>query len=181
MASGVHSWFVGGTEGPWEVCSIRAVAGDGLAEVARLGRLDQAPEPGAGWQIAGFASNLRYTSRDERSELARLQEGLGRPWARRAALIPIRKSDDWWALAQDERLAIYRQSQHTWIGMGYLPAIARKLYHSRDLGEPFDFLTWFEFAADDEPAFDALLERLRATVEWAHVTREVDIRLAWAG
>ena len=184
MAQAAHSWFVGGTEGPWDVCSMQAVAGDGLPAVsrlARLARLVEVPGPGAGWQIAGFASNLRYTSRDERGELQRRQEGLGRPWARRAALIPIRKSDAWWALAQDERLAIYRASQHTGIGMDYLPAIARKLYHSRDLGEPFDFLTWFEFAAEDEPAFDALLVRLRASVEWRHVTREVDIRLAWTG
>lgn len=181
MAQPGHSWFVGGTVGPWQVCAMRTVVGEGLDAVPRLARLEEPPAPGAGWGLAGVSSHLRYTSRDERGELARLQEGLGRPWARRAALIPIRKSDAWWALAQDERLGIYRQSQHTAIGMGYLPAIARKLFHSRDLGEPFDFLTWFEFAAEDEPAFDALVERLRATVEWAHVTREVDIRLAWAG
>jgi hypothetical protein len=59
----------------------------------------------------------------------------------------------------------------------YLPAIARRLHHSRDLGEPFDFLTWFEFAPQDEPAFDDLLAALRATEEWNYVEREVDIRL----
>jgi hypothetical protein len=45
------------------------------------------------------------------------------------------------------------------------------------IGEPFDFLTWFEFAPEHTQAFEALLERLRATREWNFVEREVDIRL----
>lgn len=99
----------------------------------------------------------------------------------KAALIPIRKTADWWALAQDERRAIFEeQSHHTAIGMDYLPAIARKLYHARDLGEPFDFLTWFEFAPEHEAAFEALVARLRATREWTYVDREIDIRLVRA-
>jgi hypothetical protein len=59
----------------------------------------------------------------------------------------------------------------------YLPAVARRLHHCRDLGEPFDFLTWFEFAPTDTVAFDELVERLRETEEWSYVDREVDIRL----
>lgn len=55
--------------------------------------------------------------------------------------------------------------------------MARQLYHCRDLGEAFDFVTWFEFAPEDEPAFDKLLSRLRATPEWRYVEREVDIQL----
>jgi len=43
--------------------------------------------------------------------------------------------------------------------------------------EPFDFLTWFEYAPQDAGAFDELVGRLRATEEWAYVDREVDIRL----
>lgn len=43
--------------------------------------------------------------------------------------------------------------------------------------EPFDFLTWFEYAPDDAPAFEELTARLRATAEWRFVTREVDFRL----
>jgi hypothetical protein len=35
----------------------------------------------------------------------------------------------------------------------------------------------FEFEPADEPAFDAMLARLRATPEWRFVSREVDIRL----
>ena len=78
---------------------------------------------------------------------ANKQEMLLRPQATRAALIPIRKTAAWWDLAQDERRAIFEeQSRHIGIGMEYLPAVARRLHHSRELGEPFDFLTWFEYA-----------------------------------
>jgi hypothetical protein len=59
----------------------------------------------------------------------------------------------------------------------YLPAIARRLYHCRDLGEPFDFLTWFEYARSSEEAFNQLVTNLRGTEEWTYVEREVDIRL----
>jgi len=62
--------------------------------------------------------------------------------------------------------------------MKYLPRIARRLYHSRDLGEPFDFLTWFEFAPENAQAFDDLVGMLRSREEWSFVDREVEIRLA---
>ena len=110
--------------------------------------------------------------------LAARQADLGRPEARCAALIPIRKAPGWWALAQDERRALMEaQSRHITIGLDYLPAVARRLYHSRDLGEPFDFLTWFEFAPGHTGAFDELLVRLRQTAEWSYIDREVEIRL----
>ncbi|MEI8154526.1 MAG: chlorite dismutase, partial [Hyphomicrobiales bacterium] len=57
------------------------------------------------------------------------------------------------------------------------PAVARRLHHCRGLGGPFDFLTWFEYAPEAESAFDAMLQRLRATEEWCYVEREVDVRL----
>jgi chlorite dismutase len=118
----------------------------------------------------------------ERSALTERGAALGRSEARCAALIPIRKSAAWWALPQDERRAIYEeQSRHTSIGLEYLPRIARRLHHCRDLGEPFDFLTWFEFAPEHAGAFDELVARLRASEEWCYVDREIDIRLTRAG
>ncbi len=127
------------------------LAGDPLPEVARLSvRAGEAPAMGSPcWTLAGVAGHLRYTRRDEAA-----------------------------ALAQDERRCICEeQSRHTSIGMEYLPQIARRLHHGRDLGEPFDFLTWFDFAREDEGLFDELLARLRAGAEWTYVTREIDIRL----
>lgn len=125
-----------------------------------------------------MTSNFRYTTEGERAALSTIQPDLGRSQATRAALIPIRKTTEWWALAQDRRREIFEErSRHIAIGLGYLPAIARRLYHARDLGEPFDFLTWFEYAPADAGLFEELVGRLRETEEWRYVEREVDIRL----
>jgi chlorite dismutase len=127
-------------------------------------------------------SNERYLTRAEHDALVARQPPLGRPEATRAALIPIRKRDDWWDLPQDERRAIFEErSHHVATGLEYLPAVARRLHHSRDLGEPFDFLTWFEYAPIHADAFEDLVARLRETREWSYVEREVDIRFEWDG
>ena len=137
-----------------------------------------ADEAQAAWVLRGVTSNLRYTTDAERRSLVSRQAGLGRNQAQRAALIPINKSAQWWQLAQDERRKIFEEkSHHIEIGYQYLPAVARQLHHSRDLGEAFDFLTWFEYDADDQAAFDELVVRLRETEEWRFVEREIDIRL----
>jgi chlorite dismutase len=129
--------------------------------------------------LRGVTSNERYVERHERDALSAVQEPLGRDSARCASLIPISKSDEWWGLTQDERRAIFEdRSHHIASGLEYLPAVARRLHHCRDLGEQFDFLTWFEFAPDAAGRFDELLGRLRATEEWAYVVREVEIRLS---
>ena len=70
------------------------------------------------------------------------------------------------------------QSHHIGIGLEYLPSVARRLHHCRDLGQPFDFLTWFEYAPASAAAFEELAGRLRETEEWLFVEREVDIRLS---
>ncbi len=175
--------FTGGDSGLWSVASIKPYRGATLAMASRLDVSpaeaipDRAAAPGA-WRLTGVASYGRYTHRSEKNEMNARQEGLGRPHATSAALLPIRKNAAWWDLTQDERRAIFEeQSQHLSGSLKYLPAIARKLYQSRDLGEPFDFLTWFEFAPADSGRFDELLEFLRGTEEWKYVEREVDIRL----
>lgn len=178
----VRSMFVGGSEGAWRVERLTAVAGEGLPAVARLAVIERpngTNAPASGWCLQGVTGHIRYTKATERDGLAAKQQGLGRPEATRAALIPIRKSEAWWDLAQDERRAIFEErSRHIAIGLDYLPAVARRLYHARDLGEKFDFLTWFEYAPEHTGAFDELLRRLRETEEWAYTTREVEIRLA---
>ncbi len=62
--------------------------------------------------------------------------------------------------------------------MTYLPAVARRLYQARELGEAFDFLTWFEYAPEHASHFEELVQRLRASEEWSYVEREVDVRLS---
>lgn len=171
--------FVAGTHGNWKVTASAAVTGPGLETAPRLAVVeDRSPVPQGMWSLRGVTSNERYVERHERHALTAVQAPLGRPDATAAALIPIRKSSAWWDLTQDERRAILEdRSHHIDIGLRYLPEIARRLHHSRDLGEPFDFLTWFEYDPRDTNAFDELLGLLRETEEWSYVDREVELRL----
>ncbi|MFN0025246.1 MAG: chlorite dismutase family protein [Parvularculaceae bacterium] len=173
------TWFRFGADGQWAVRSMSAIIGAPIASGSAA--LAITPEPLVAADVLvlrGVASNVRYAKRTELAELRAVQEGLGRPAAAMAALLPISKSAGWWLLAQDERREIFEeQSRHHSIGVRYLPEIARKLYHCRDLGEDFDFLTWFEFAPAHEMLFNELLDELRASREWTYVTREIDIRL----
>jgi chlorite dismutase len=181
MSSRLFS-FVGGAVGPWRVVSMTTVTGDPLSDVQRLDVVSGTPATTAGWSWAlrGMTSNERYVTRAEKDRLTALQPALGRPEATCAALIPLRKTAAWWALTQDERRRILEDdSHHIATGLRYLPAVARRLHHCRDLDGhgPFDFLTWFEFAPGDAPAFDTLVAELRATEEWRYIDREIDIRL----
>jgi chlorite dismutase len=172
--------FVGGEIGIWKVKSITPFLGRSLPEVPFLKIVPASGEKSNEglWTIRGVRSNLRYTEKTEANKLLAIQEEIGRPEATCAALIPIRKSEKWWTLAQDERREIFEaQSGHINKGMKYLPAIARRLYHCRDFNEEFDFLTWFEFAPKDCNFFEDLVAELRETAEWKYVEREVDIRL----
>lgn len=173
--------FAAVASGPWRIETMQPVIGESLPAAERLAMLegtDVAAPSGASWTLRGVVSNTRYTTRTELGTLQERQQGLRRQEATCAALIPIRKTEAWWALAQDERRAIFEeQSRHIAIGLDYLPAVARRLHHSRELGEPFDFVTWFEFAPEHRGAFDTMLQRLRATREWSYIDREVDIRL----
>ena len=172
--------FAGGIDGEWRVDAIVPVAGPPLPRVERVAVVegDRAPPADAAWVLRGVTSNARYTTRAEQAALAAVQPPLGRPEATRAALIPVRKSEAWWALAQDERRAILEErSHHIALGLEHLPAVARRLHHGRDLDEPFDFLTWFEYPPAHSAAFEELVAALRATEEWRYVEREVDVRL----
>ena len=173
--------FLGGDTGAWRIERVEAVVGPSLPEVPRLEVINGLVDSisiGVQWSLHGATSHERYVTREERTRLVGKQPVLGRLEARCAALIPVRKSELWWELTQDERRAIFeRDSQHIQMGLAYLPAVARRLHHSRDLGEPFDFLTWFEYAPEQSVAFDELVTKLRASSEWTYVDREVDIRL----
>jgi chlorite dismutase len=165
---------------------METITGPPVERVDRLAVLegDRHGQPdGSTWLLRGITSNERYAVREEKKILTARQPPLGRPQATCAALIPIRKSAAWWNLMQDERREILEtHSHHVEIGMEFLPAVARKLHHCRDLsdGEPFDFLTWFEYAPEHAEAIDRLVAKLRSTKEWTYVDREVDFRLVRA-
>ena len=176
--------FRGGQSGAWRVAAMAPVKGEPLAPVRSLSIVYSAaialpllPSQTA-WRLAGVAGHARYVERTEKTLLEEAQAGLGRAEATCAALIPIRKSSAWWELTQEERRRIFEEkSRHIAGSLKYLPMIARQLYHCRDLGEPFDFLTWFEYAPDHVALFEDLVGMLRATEEWTYVEREVDVRV----
>ncbi len=161
--------FRGGQTGAWRITALLPVKGDALPPVTAISITSGAAialpllASQTSWRVAGVASHLRYAERAE---------------ATCAALIPIRKSSAWWELTQEERRSIFEdKSRHIASTLKYLPAIARQLYHCRDLGEPFDFLTWFEYAPEHAAMFEDLVGQLRATEEWTYVEREVDVRV----
>ena len=165
-----HFGLAGGGEGLPAVGALAATQSSAIA-------LPLLPSSTA-WRLAGVASHVRYVARAEQEQLAAVQPPLGRHEATFAALIPIKKSAAWWELTQEERRAIFEDKSHHIAGtLKYLPAIARQLYHCRDLGEPFDFLTWFEYAPEHASLFEELVAMLRSTEEWTFVEREVDVRV----
>ena len=179
--------FRGGRSGAWRVTRFASVKGASLSPTPSLSvvhtltiALPILPSL-TSWRLAGVASHLRYTERPEKTGLDARPAAIGRPEATLAALIPIKKSAAWWELTQEERREIFEdKSQHIASSLKYLPDIARQLYHSRDLGEPFDFITWFEYAPEHAPQFEEMVATLRGTEEWTFVEREVDVRLQLA-
>ncbi|MGM4919962.1 chlorite dismutase family protein [Tardiphaga sp. 813_E8_N1_3] len=179
--------FRGGNTGAWQVISISPVKGETLKPVTALSithadaiSLPLLPSQ-TSWRLAGVASHVRYVERTEKIALVAAQAGLGRTEATHGALIPIRKNAAWWDMTQNERRRIFEdKSRHIADSLKYLPAIARQLYHSRDLGEPYDFLTWFEYAPEHAQEFEDLVGGLRETEEWSYVEREVDVRVVKA-
>ena len=176
--------FRGGQSGAWRVTLNSAVKGEALAAVPALAITQNASialpilPSSTSWRLVGVTSHLRYVEKAEQEQLAEKQAPLGRKEASFAALIPIKKSAAWWELNQDERREILEaKSQHISGTLKYLPQVARQLYHCRDLGEPFDFITWFEYAPEHAPMFEELVAMLRTTEEWTFVEREVDVRL----
>lgn len=171
--------FVAKDSGQFEIERMTAVSGDELAFATHLSvHHELVSHPRGAWVLRGVTGHARYVERAEKTALDPVSPPLARAEATCSALIPIRKSAEWWALPQDERRAIFEQrSRHIQDSMKYLPRIARRLYQARELGEHFDFLTWFEFAPEHSAAFDELLGMLRSREEWSFVEREVEIRL----
>lgn len=169
--------FIGTNEkSTWTVDSVSSITGLAVPLFKYLNVIPAGTDEGI-WKISGAKSNLRYTERAERDQLqAYTINGEGGKSC--AAMVLISKSDAWWELPQDERREIFeKSSRHIAIGMEYIPAISRTLYHARDLQQSFDFVTWFEFQPEAMDLFDNLINRLRETEEWQYVTREFDVRM----
>jgi hypothetical protein len=146
---------------------------------------DSSSDSSKTFAVRATIQHLVYTAKEQRDELvARSSKGSGPT----AVIIPIRKSDAWWAMAQDERQAFFVPGKHgrghAAIGVPYADRIFRRLYHARyaapatPQAERWDFVTYFEFPAGEEGLFRALLGELRdpaTNPEWAFVEREMEI------
>lgn len=181
MAPPIMVTMAAGREGEWRIDTLRTITGEPLLAAARLAVLPgrHPSTDGAVWSLLGSTGAPRYTTQSEQAALVAVQPELGRAQATSGAMIALRKNDAWWSLAADQRRKIFEEdARHIAMSMRFLPAIARRLYHARELGQPFDFLTYFEFAPEHAAAFDELLAQLRASVEWRYVEREVELRLS---
>ena len=181
-----------------DVVTVRGAPVAGVAAGWHMNRHDRAedevaaPKGALVWQ--GSTQHLQYTDGQQQAELARVSN-TGKSFAAGAValLIPITKSESWWALPLAARAAHYRTGEglsspvadggrvegHTAIGARFADRIFRRLYHARYLpGASWDFLTYFEMHAEDAPAFRQLLAELRdpaVNPEWRYVDREVEI------
>lgn len=172
--------FVGSNEGLWKVSKIETREGEALPTVKTIDihKKNIETDLNEGWVLKAFISNLRYTNREEKTELDKNSKPLGQPEYDRAAFIPLKKSDEWWSLTQDERRKIFEEdSKHIQVSSKYLAYVSRQLHHSRDLGQPFDFLTWFEYSSAHEEQFEELCYTLRKAEEWKYVIRDIDFRM----
>lgn len=98
---------------------------------------------------------------------------------------PQNKTGDWWKMDWMRRESFFlpRYDQggnvmvkgHTLAAAAGIPCIARRLYHHPEgygLDSGYDFIGYFEFAADDVPIFRAVMEGLRDCIqnpEWNYV------------
>lgn len=95
-----------------------------------------------------------------------------------AVIIPLRKSPAWHALSFEQRKALL--PTHVDAGIPFIPTIHRRLFHCGAFTKDYDFLTYFEFRANDEPAFRQLCRVLRdpkRNPEWAYIDRDCEIWL----
>ncbi len=81
-------------------------------------------------------------------------------------VIPIRKDAEWWALSQDQRVAMMQE--HTEASLPYHKTVKRKLYHATGLDD-FDFITYFETAKLED--FHGLILALEMVKEFRHNRR----------
>jgi chlorite dismutase len=90
---------------------------------------------------------------------------------RYVVMIPVKKSAEWWALPDDQRMKLIEE--HTLRTLPFLATVKRKLYHSTGLDD-VDFMTFFE--VNDLSAFHEMSKVLMSVgenhyhVQWGRPT-----------
>lgn len=106
--------------------------------------------------LPGFPDQMK-------ADLKTLSEPGPKPYA---AVIPIRKSPEWWGLDQEKRAAMMQE--HTAATLPYLKTVKRKLYHSSGLDD-MDFITYFETSKLED--FHSLVLSLEQVQEFRYTRR----------
>jgi hypothetical protein len=157
--------FVAGFEGLWLIEGMTAPVGEPLAPAARLSVVE-----GTSAAVAEGRGVLRGVVAGQGEDARADQLPLGRAEARCATLLAVRMSPTWWERAEEDRRALSANIEHG-------PAISRRIHRARSRDEPFDVLTWFEYAPEVQSEANQVMARLRDSEEWTFVEREVDIRV----
>ena len=173
--------YIGGNSGTWRITNAVTHSGEALKPATHVeivnGRLTRLPAKSA-WALRAVVSTTRYITREEPRHSESLRSAWQNTDSSSAALLLGRKSAAWRSLDQVQRREMLEaRSKQIATRLRFLPAIARRLCFRRDLGDPFDFVVWFEFCARDTAVFDDLVAAMRSSEEWLYVEREIDIRL----
>jgi hypothetical protein len=173
--------YIGGTTGSWRVSTIASISGMPLPPVTHIdiahGALDRAPA-GANWVLHCIASNTRFVTREEPRRLPSDPPRMGRFSESCAALVLVRKSRGWWNLGLSEQQQMLEVPSRNIRGrLSFLPAMMRRMQYRTNVREPFDFVTWFEYAPQDASIFDDLVTAMRSSEDWHYVEREIVIKM----
>jgi len=130
----------------------------------------------------GVTQELKYTNTETLKRLKaaapKRDDGKSQP---NAVVLPLSKTNAWWALPLDKRENYFNQRPkilgkkqlgHNAIGFMYISKIFRKLYHSRFIDGQQDFVTYFEFSNNNSEVYKKLLGGLRdktTNPEWKYV------------
>ena len=103
--------FIGGNSGDWKVTSTMTIKGKPIKEVSHISIVTSTLEKSKEgiWAHKGIISNTRYVERKELTKLQAIQPETGREAATCASFIVMDKSEEWWAMTQDERREIFEK------------------------------------------------------------------------
>ncbi len=178
MSSPSYS-FIAGDRGSWEVVSMRTTIGASLESAPFLDVRNEYVMKlpvDFRWLLRGVSSKSKGL-RPSDGEVMIPRPQLGRKGACCAAFMPVKRSRDWWSLTDGERREICGRSRDADLRGNPTGMVASRFHHSRELGEPFDFLMWFEYSPGDAALIDEVIASIRESEEWRYVEREADVRL----
>ena len=180
--------FVAGDRGRWEVTSVAPVIGETLEWVPfleiRNEYLMNVPVDFS-WLLRGITSTRRYTNNVQQVNTMAAQPQLGRPEATCAALIPVRKSREWWDMTFEERKQIFESNSIRYPKIRTVRNICPASHASSTIAVIWAsrLISWHgSNTRPRTPLLSRILSQLSGLQkEWKYVDREVDVRLVRSG